>query len=170
MYLIIIFLIFSSWLLCLCFSNHIFNIIIYTIDIISFFTFFLFSKKEIKYNTTEIIVIFSILYILILSIFIFSLWNLDFRYILLYSSLSLVFPLIMLLKGKHKMMILQIFNSLILMLFCYFIYRNFQTTGKFVSLFNFFLNLFTFPFILNILLWIYSIWNKSEEYNNIFQA
>lgn len=163
MYLIIMFLIFSSWVLCLCFSNHIFNIIVYIIDIITFFIFFFFSKKEIKNNTTEIIIIFSILYILILSMFIFSLWNLDLRYILLYLALSLTFPLITFLKDKHKMMILQVFNSIILLLFCYFIYKNSQTTGKFVSLLNFYLNLFTFPFILNILLWIYSIWNKSEE-------
>lgn len=163
MYLIIIFLIFSSWLLCLCFSNYIVNIIIYSIDIISFFLFFLFSKKQRKYNITEMIVIFSILYICIFSMFLFSLWNLEIKYVLFYLFLSLIFPFIMLLNNKYKMMILQIFNSIILILFCYFIYKNSQTTDKFVSLFNFFLNLFAFPFILNILLWIYSLWNESDE-------
>ena len=162
MYLIIIFLIFSSWLLCLCFSNYIFNILSYLTIISSFFIFFFFSKQK-KGHSTETIVIFSILYICIFSMFLFSLWNLDFRYILFYLILSLAFPLIMLLKDKYKMIILQIFNSIILILFCYFIYKNSQTTDKFVSLFNFFLNLFTFPFILNILLWIYSLWNKSDE-------
>ena len=162
MYLVIIFLISLLWILCLCFSNYIFNILSYLTIISSFFIFFFFSKQKKGYNT-EIIVIFSILYICVFSMFLFSLWNLETKYILFYLFLSLIFPFVMLLKDKHKVLLLQIFNSLILILFCYFIYKNSQTTNKFVLLFNFYLNLFTFPFILNILLWIYSIWNKPEK-------
>ena len=162
MYFVIIFLISLLWILCLCFSNYIFNILSYLTIISSFFIFFFFSKKK-KEHSTEMIVIFSILYICIFSMFLFSLWNLEIKYVLFYLFLSLIFPFIMLLNNKYKMMILQIFNSIILILFCYFIYKNSQTTDKFVSLFNFFLNLFAFPFILNILLWIYSLWNKLEE-------
>lgn len=162
MYFVIIFLISLLWILCLCFSNYIFNILSYLTIISSFFIFFFFSKQK-KEHSTEMIVIFSILYICIFSMFLFSLWNLEIKYVLFYLFLSLIFPFIMLLNNKYKMMILQIFNSIILILFCYFIYKNSQTTDKFVSLFNFFLNLFAFPFILNILLWIYSLWNKLEE-------
>jgi len=162
MYLIIIFLISLLWILCLCFSNYIFNILSYLTIISSFFTFFFFSKQR-KEHSTETIIIFSILYICIFSMFLFSLWNLEIKYILFYLFLSLIFPFVMLLKDKHKVLLLQIFNSLILILFCYFIYKNSQTTNKFVLLFNFYLNLFTFPFILNILLWIYSIWNKLDN-------
>lgn len=162
MYLVIIFLISLLWILCLCFSNYIFNILSYLTIISSFFIFFFFSKQKKEHNT-ETIVIFSILYICIFSMFLFSLWNLEIKYILFYLFLSLIFPFVMLLKDKHKVLLLQIFNSLILILFCYFIYKNSQTTNKFVLLFNFYLNLFTFPFILNILLWIYSLWNKSDE-------
>lgn len=162
MYIIIIFLISLLWILCLCFSNYIFNILSYLAIISSFFIFFFFSKPK-KENNTETNVIFSILYICVFWMFLFSLWNLDFRYILFYLFLSLIFPFIMFLKGKYKMMILQIFNSFILILFCYFIYKNSQTANKFVLLFNFYLNLFTFPFILNILLWIYSLWNESDK-------
>ena len=160
MYLILIFFLIFLWLSWFYFSNYIFSILIYLFSISSFYIYFFFSKQQAKkYNITEVIIIFSILYVCILWLFLFSIGNLGLWYIIFYLILTILFPLILLLKHRYKLLILETFNSLILLFFCFWIYKNNQSFDKLVSFVDIFLNILTLPFMLNILIWIYNIWD-----------